>query len=345
MANNEGYHFDRVDQFSAELTEYVKKNVNPNIDSHRAKWEYIQGEKKPIFYVVKKNNTTSLLGTQALIHIEGNYKGQRTSTGKSECTFIDNELRGTAAFKELYTTFLETAFNENIDIVWGLTSAVKIWKEKLNFDFADFVIHDFILTNSPNFKAANKKSFVHGFFEKFRSKRKIKNLATRHIAIKAVSELTEEDVQWRKNVLTKLNTPFFIGSDKAYYSWRITQNPYITYSIWKFEKEKEMIGYIITSKIKNRLIIHEWLTCDLKSISEQLHIIRQQLISFHEEIYYFGNLQHPINKAIHEQWISQGGSVKISNWAGLVVKSNHPDIDSHDIQNGFINLLWTEGVN
>jgi hypothetical protein len=69
------------------------------------------------------------------------------------------------------------------------------------------------------------------------------------------------------------------------------------------------------------------------------------LISFHEEIYYFGNLQHPINKAIHEQWISQGGSVKISNWAGLVVKSNHPDIDSHDIQNGFINLLWTEGVN
>lgn len=344
MEHNQEVFFKRVTVFSDEIIGFLKQNVNSRIDELKAKWEYFESERPPIFFVVKNKKDQSL-GAQALIHINAFYKGKRLSTGKSECTFLDDSLRGSTIFKDLYHEFMDTAKNENVELIWGLTSATKIWKNKLNFDFADFVIEDFKLFNSPNYKAALKKSKIHQYVAGIVDMYRLRKLPTFGLTIKEISELTQEDIEWRTRVLNELKTVFFIGVDKDYFDWRIKRNPFVSYKMWKIEKGQEFLGYIISSERSNRFVIHEWITSDISSIGVQLNLIRKNLVSFHQEIYYFGNLSHPINEGIRRAWIEQGGVIKTSNWAGLVVKANTSEVDAMDVKEGLINLLWTEGVN
>jgi hypothetical protein len=344
MEHSQEVFFKRISVFSDEIIGFLRKNVNPNIDESKAKWEYFESERPPIFFVVKNKKDQSL-GAQALIHINAFYKGKKTFTGKSECTFLDDSLRGSTIFKDLYHEFMSTAKNENVELIWGLTSATKIWKNKLSFDFADFVIEDFKLSNSPNYKAALKKSKIHQYVASIIDRYKLRVLPTLGLTIREISELSHEDVEWRTHVLNELKTVFFIGVEKDYFDWRLKRNPFVSYKIWKIEKGQDLLGYIISSQRNNRFVIHEWITSDIPSIGTQLNLIRKNLVSVHQEIYYFGNLNHPINDGISRAWIEQGGVIKTSNWAGLVVKSNTKEVDAMNVKEGLINLLWTEGVN
>lgn len=334
--------FFNIPHFSESNIAFIKKNVNPNINIELANWEFVQPSKRLIFCVLKHND--EIKGSQGLIHVEAYYKGKIIRTGKSECTFLDSSFRGTNAFYLLYNHFLKTAWDDGISIVWGLTSAIKIWREKLAFDVADMCIYDMSVPKSLLYNKHGKRSW---FFKKASQVLDIfennKNYL-QNFRLELIPSLSENDILWKQFVLEKLNTPFYIGTHVDYYNWRIKDNPYLTYQIWKIYKNNSLSGYIVISTKNQKVIIHEWITDDIIDIPNQLKMIQKHLVNYDQTLYYFGNITHPINKAILSAFQESGGKSNLSNWAGLVAKSHNLEVNAQDLKNGLINFLWTEGV-
>ncbi len=337
------FRIQRIDDFSEAIVAFINRNVNKHATQQRLNWEY-QTDRRRLLFLTLQDEKDNIKGSQALVPIVGCYKGQIIETGKSECTYVDQDLRGSRAFGDLYDAFLDWSAKEEYSVIWGLTSAVKIWKEKLKFDVAEMIIFHFDIHNSGVLTNWNQLSGWKREMNKIKARWQLKELDTRGWTAKASDAIMVEDVEWRNNILHQAATSFYIGTSAEYYQWRVTDNPYIKYSVWRLMKDGERRGCVITSRSKGRLWIHEWIFSHQEEVAQQFNLIRKCIARYDDRIGYLGNRTHPINGAIENVFISNKGTINPSDWAGLVVKSNDPQINSNDLKDGLINLLWTEGV-
>jgi hypothetical protein len=337
------YRIQRISDFSSAIVAFINRYVNEKANQQRLNWEY-QIDRRALLFLTLQDEEDNIKGSQALIPILGCYKGQIIETGKSECTYVDQDFRGSQAFGDLYNSFLQLSEKEAYSLIWGLTSAVKIWKEKLNFEVADMIIFHFDLHNSRGLANLNQLPRWKREMIKLKARFQLKKFDTGGWTAEACDTLSSEDVEWKASILQQLGTPFYIGTSAQYYQWRVTDNPYIKYSVWRLMKEGVRGGYLITSQSKGRLWIHEWIFSNELDAAQQFNLIRKKIARYDERIGYVGNRSHPINKSIENIFISNNGTFSQSDWAGLVVKSNDPKINATDLKDGLINLLWTEGV-
>lgn len=337
------YKIDRITEFSDEVVNFVIQEVNQNASLSRLNWEY-RTKQYPLLFFVLNDQEDRISGTQALIPIQGCYKGQLIETGKSECTFVGKQYRGTRAFKDLYEAFLKASDEQGLKLVWGLTSAVKIWKEKLAFDFAEMIIFHFDLPNSGNYIQWKRLSWLRHWRTKLTVKRSLRQLPLGDWTMTPIHQITPELVQWRAQVLEAMQTTFYIGTNEDYYKWRLQENPYHDYGIWKFMSGVVMKGLLITSKANGRVWIHEWIVQEEEDAVFQFNLIRRNLARYNDRIGYLGNRTHPMNQIIEKVFIDNKGTINVSDWAGLVAKSNIGSVDALDLKDALINLLWTEGV-
>jgi hypothetical protein len=339
----QNFSIQNIQSFSEALVAFIRKNVHSRVNLDRLKWEYLSSPHPLIFCIIQGDE--DILGTQGMIHIDAYYNGNIIKTGKSECTFVDISLRGSEAFSALYTRFLQTSWESGVPLIWGLTSAVKIWGKKLAFEVAEMCIYDFVLPKSHFYHRHGSKSIFHKKFSQILVFFKSKKNNPKHYLLEFVSCLSAEDIRWKIRALEHYNTSFFIGTDIFYYDWRVYGNPYNTnYRTLKIYKEGILSAYLIISESHKKVTIHEWITHDVNEVPAQLQLVKRNILKYNQSIYYFGNRTHPLNGAIEKAITDEGGRITKSNWAGLVAKSNDMGIKAADLQNGLINLLWTEGV-
>lgn len=103
-------------------------------------WEYKSNHPDSFVFTVIKDGD-KIVGTQGMIPIYLNIRGKKRLSGKSENSLLNSKYRGGTLFKNLYDFAMSLCKSREMCCVWGFTSAVKIWREKLGFYVYEDIIN------------------------------------------------------------------------------------------------------------------------------------------------------------------------------------------------------------
>lgn len=96
-------------------------------------WEFDEGTFGKSIYVIAEDDG-KIIGTNCVIPINLiTSKNETIRSGKSEDTLVDPEYRGQKIFYKIYEFLFEKCREENIQVIWGFTSANKPF-ENLGFN-------------------------------------------------------------------------------------------------------------------------------------------------------------------------------------------------------------------
>lgn len=321
-----------------------------------------------IFTILKDKKT--IIGSQGMLPFSLMFD-KSVLTGKSENSLLDPQYRGGTLFQDLYDFAMDQCEERKMEVIWGFTSAVYVWKNKLQFNVFEGVMHQAI--NIINLKAAIKASLTslkqtnrNQLIKKslklimpivligFKIKSSIQQRfylrhsnENRNIIIKARLE-SESDIKQLFQRFREQN-PNLISIDQSndFIDWRIYNNPNLNYKTYFAYENGHLKGYcyITVNKKLERGYLTD-LTFENKQIGKAL--LTKALSCFKDEkvsfAIFYGNFE---NSLVMRTW-------KLLKWAGFRKKRNpmavvirnisFQDPERIDnISNWHMTGLWTEG--
>jgi hypothetical protein len=281
----------------------------------------------------------------------------KIATAKSETSFLNSKYRGNNYFENLYNKVLTDTAQIGTQIVWGFTPAVKVWKNKLNFDVVSSNIShvEIVLSKYPTniqIKKFSKgkisywpKLIIYTLLRKFEKKTDYQNNQS---DLYVQSDFPEFNLinSFQVELARKYSLDVYLDMNAEYVNWRIINNPRLNYKTLFFYRDKKLLGYIIYNIKDSRLSV-----ADISFLYEETgREILYYLLNLESQkintIFYFGNDDSEFSKILFKLFSDFKANIFKSDWANTVIKDISKDkafVSHLDTSKWFINGLWTEG--
>jgi len=324
-------------------------------------WEYKGNHPDSfVFTVIKDNN--GIVGMQGMIPIYLNIRRKKCLSGKSENSLLNSKYRGGTLFKDLYDFAMSLCKSREMCCVWGFTSAVKVWRERLGFFvYEDIMSGSTLVLNwrrqiSPILESKQdiaRKIAKSVFFLLLRFYSSLSSSVYAFLKKKEKQFSAEQKLRSPGDVVAlyeRLRTDYadlvHIEQDKKYIDWRVFNNPNVEYATL-FAYEHDLLrAYCYAALTSNGEAFlsdftfesHEAGDFVLKTI---LATLRERKIA---SVHFVGNFKNPIIARVFEL-LGRHGFVMRKGFSPFVLKNISYEHEEHlrDIRNWYINGLWTEG--
>jgi hypothetical protein len=320
-------------------------------------WEYRSNYPNlSVFTVLRADN--KIVGSQGMIPIYLDIKGQTCLSGKSENSLLDPKYRGGDRFKKLYDLAMSLCQARKMSCVWGFTSATRVWKDKLGFSVYEDAIYRSVLILSPRefvSSILHRKNIIddigrtigavffylyswRGFVYRQLKKSRIA------ISIRQKPDSTNDVDELHQRLLSKHSDFIHIKQDEKYISWRVFNNPNVKYATFFGYHENVLKAYCYVAMTSRKEAYLSDLTFE---DYEAGNILLRTILDFCKGkivvMYFIGNVKNPLSNTVFDL-LKKNGFIK-SSYSPFVLKNLSYDDEKYlyDMKNWYINGLWTEG--
>lgn len=317
-------------------------------------WEYkTYKPTKSVFVSAKVNE--KIVATQGMLPIYIQIRGKLILSGKSENTLLLPEYRGTGVMKKLYEFAVENCIANEMQFLWGFTTAVKAFE---SYGFQSFEGVQ-LLARRGDFWIILKTILNNGSPLRRRVVQIGKLILKISLSLQNVTlnqfnctteyelrrELTYEDdlKDLFDRLALKNKNAIFIKYDKEYLKWRVREHPFIKYIEYQVYSSNSLKAFAIVSLSNNILSISDLTSEDNNATGLLLNTILKDFNKKAIEFRILINTQDILNQDVLRQLFKFGFSAG-NKWNFIVrnlIKDNNDDI--FNIHNWHINGLWTEG--
>jgi hypothetical protein len=266
--------------------------------------------------------------------------------------------------------------------VWGFTSAVKVWRHKLNFQVYETDMTDakIVLNRTATF-FMNLKSEIRSFYTSWRTKRTTLRKAMRTVwgkmkggggkrkgdegpvlpkiekDIKVTKNFTIEDalrsIKDIEHLYNRLRDRYpnliHMNFDKRYIKWRIENNPHVNYSHYFVYEEDKLRAYCYFNPKDDKRITHlSDLTFEDIGAGKFLldHLLKELKSRKFAYMNFLGNRSNPLMAMVLALLRSRGAKLTPNSQAFVLRNVLYPDEKVlYNMENWYLNGLWTEGSN
>jgi len=329
-------------------------------------WEY-KGNYPDLFVFTIIKDNDRVVGTQGMIPIYLNIKGEIHLSGKSESSLMDPEYRGGGRFKELYDFAMTLCKTRKMCCVWGFTSAIqaiKVLRDKLGFSFYEDAMHISTLILKPRpfitsilkskqntvTKIAELIAFTFRYLYSFARKLtyftyKYLERTSREISIEQRLRSVSDVSELYKRLWAKHPDLIHIEQDEKYFAWRISNNPNVEYATFFAYEDNVLRAYCYVALADNgEAYLSDFTFEDYQAggflLEAIVNLFRKRKI---DSVNFVGNIRNPLMATIFNL-LEKNGFIK-RHFTPFVLKNISYTDEKRlcDIRNWYINGLWTEG--
>ena len=323
-------------------------------------WEYKGNYPNLFVFTIIKDND-KVVGTQGMIPIYLNIGEEIHLSAKSESSLLDPKYRGGERFKELYDFAMTLCKARKMCCVWGFTSAVKVWRNKLGFSvYEDDMYISTLVLKPRQFIASIRKSkqdiviktakslavmLLYLYSSARRFTYKFLKRTSREISIEQRLRSVSDVNELYKRLRAKYADLIHIGLDEKYIAWRISSNPNVEYTTFFAYKDSLLRAYCYVALANNREAYLSDLTFEDSGaggllLEAILNLFCKRKIT---SVCFMGNIRNPLMATVFSL-LKKNGFIK-KNSTPFVLKnvSYAHEKCLYDIRNWYINGLWTEG--
>jgi len=342
------------------------------------KWEYKGNYPDNFVYgvIVDKGR---IAGTQGMLPIDINILGKKHFSGKSESSLLDSDYRGGTLFTDIYEYTMSLCKDRKMSCVWGFTSAVKVWRHKLNFQVYENDMTDarIVLNRTATF-FMNLKSEIRSFYTSWRTKRTTlrKAMGTVWGKLKGGGggkgesgpplPKIDQDIKVSKNYKLE-NAPrsvkdiellykrlrkkypnlIHMNLDEKYIKWRIKNNPHINYKHYFVYEGDNLRAYCyFNPKREKRVAYLSDLTFEDLGAGKFLldHLLKELKSQKYAYMNFLGNRSNPMMALVLSLLQSKGAKLTPNSQAFVLRNVLYSDEKVlYNMENWYLNGLWTEG--
>jgi len=319
-------------------------------------WEYRSHHPDLVVFTVAEDDER-IAGTQGMIPIHLGFRGRAYLSGKSESSLLGPQYRGGETFQKLYAFAMSLCRAKGMRCVWGLTTATKVWRDKLFFSVHDDAIYTsvsvlrlslpeehnktdkmsvYVLTTLAYlYSSVRRRLFLHRISAKGRRFSIEQNLRS----------YRDLDLLYER-LATEHPDLIYIRQDEDYFTWRISNNPNVRYmSCFLYEQDLLQSYCYIGTGSRSTAYLTDFTFVDddagaylLKEVLERLHNRKVARVSF------LGNVKNPLISTVFNL-LKRCGFIKGRSPLAVVMRSITCEDEEviHDVKNWYLNGLWTEG--
>jgi hypothetical protein len=320
-------------------------------------WQYFSyTEFNHVFTLLRDKD--QLIGLQGMLPIPLYCNGKNIYSGKSENSFLAKNYRGKKLFELLYNFALNDCKKKGMIFVHGFTSAIYVWRNKLNFVVDEGAIKQtWLIVNTKRFWQLNLQSNGNiilnvgkTLFHLIKHFCRINYQNRPNLSGYSLEDelKNSNDIEIFQNKFTQNNPDtYFIQLTVDFYKWRILENPFVKYKKYYFYQGESLEGIAILAEQTGG----RW---HLSEFSTNNHTIEKQFLSYIIKdlkkincsiLLYTANSKHPVMKKHFFLFKSfSGGPLYI--FLPFVLKNiKASGKETINMSNWYVNGLWTEGFN
>jgi hypothetical protein len=325
-----------------DVIDFLDEVLDRPVDKINWDWEF--NRKGTLFHYCKSEN--KIIATQSMLPINLTYGIKKVKSYKSESTFIVKEFRGKKIFEGLYSSIVLDVWQNNGQLIWGFTPAIKAWKN--NFNFNSNI--DSIYSVQTRFRIDNQTNKTIDYFKKFIG---IPILFLNRLSLKSGQKKIKIKSIESNRKMFELNKKFLISNqylgidlDQDYLEWRLNQNTFLNYNYLEILVQNEKIGFAIYTVSNGCANLTSIRILDEKFLKVSLGSLCDFILNKHQEakhISYWGNIENKLNKTIFSYLNRRFASKKrLDKSRILVYKFNK--LEEIPSEKWLIDSLWTEGI-
>jgi GNAT superfamily N-acetyltransferase len=326
-------------------------------------WEYKANHPECSVFLIAEAEGR-IIGTQGMIPIPLNIRGKKGLTGKSENAFVDRSYRGRDLFQKMYDRAVTMCGERGMCCVWGLTRnklVSKVLRDKFHFAVYEDVIQTYALTlrggalpeviqtkvRTRFATALVWSSYIYSLLCRytFSGALNSSNIREGKDVVIENDARTENDLkQLYDRLRLKHDRLIHVEQDSSYLTWRLVNNPSLQYTTY-FLYERGMLKAYCYLNIKDEIAHITDFTCEDRIngailLKRVIHDLRKQRARF---VLFMGNPSNPLT-SLTLALIKRIGFLRLSILQfSFVLKNISCEVNISDLQDWYINGLWTEG--
>jgi len=331
---------------------FLNRYYSPRRTLEQWKWEYLDRDPCTFLFIGRKGGR--VVATQGMLREDLVLDGANVISGKSETSMLAEELRGTGVFKDMYGHYLDLVRKDGMDLVWGITTAVKVWRDKLGFQMLGDSIRGCALTIKPGRAIISEVRSNSSL--KVRIYRGMKSLTSAPIgrriaayAADAPADYVDFQGEMLADELKRLYSDTE-GSERVTLAmcddligWRISRNPQIEYQLAVDTRTTDESWCLWGIDRGRRACVSDiWCKDEAKidaMIRWVLHrCIEEKVVSLR----FIGNIQNPILRRTHQILVGLGARTD-DQGLGFFVKWLGERRELPEWEKWRVTGLWTEG--
>jgi len=323
-------------------------------------WEYATHlPSLSVFTVAKHRNR--IVGTQGMLPIYLNIRGQRHLTGKSESSLMERDYRGGTIFRDLYAYAMAICEAQGMCCVWGFTSAVSVWRDKLGFSVYEGVMQTYALalTRGPIPETKGRKRgalsrsalstastlfYLYCLIRRTFFK-KIQNVDHENFVVEEKLRNISDLDRLYERLRVRNDEMIHIVLHPEYISWRITENPNVKYRTCFLYDGELLRAYTYLNIDKDNVVRLTDFTAEdevsaVVLLDYLLTVLSMDKVRF---LLFMGNIKNPLIREVLSVFKKAGffrlGTFRMS----FVLKNISCEESLNQVSNWYMNGLWTEG--
>jgi hypothetical protein len=239
-------------------------NRNRTADLHS--WEWFKSPYKNKSYVLLDQNK-NIIGHHGVLTIKTNYKNKTYVAGKTENTIMQKG-KGSLYFKNELQMHKEYIKEYDFIITTAAYGVIKKIRTKLGYKYFASYISYIKITTFKTLSAKINNIFLKNIFniatyvlDLFIFKAKTNNKY-----IQKSQKIKQEDISDIEFLYNKIKNNIGLSQirNKEFLKYRVLENPYIDFYVFKLYDKKDFCGYIIYSISNNKVNIEDLLFIDSK---------------------------------------------------------------------------------
>jgi len=312
-------------------------------------WEYRTHHPDLVVFTVVEDDDR-IVGTQGMIPIYLRFRGGTYLSGKSESSLLSPEYRGGKTFQKLYAFAMSLCKAKGMCCVWGLTTAAKVWRDRLLFSVYTDAIYTSVSVLNPRLALSGTSSltsckYLYGCVQRRLLSRR-KPVESRRFSIEQDLRSYRDLDHLYERLATKHADLIYIRQDEDYFRWRISNNPnarYMTCFLYEHDLLQSYC-YVNTANSPTAYLTDFTFVDDdagsylLQKVLERLGHRNVVWVSF------LGNVKNPLISAVFNV-LKRFGFIEERSPLAVVTKNIMCEDEeiTRDVRNWYLNGLWTEG--
>ncbi|RKX22390.1 MAG: hypothetical protein DRP35_02035 [Candidatus Zixiibacteriota bacterium] len=341
-----------------EVISFHNRLYNDKRTSEQWLWEY-KSEYPDNYVFTVALDENRIISTQGMLPIITVLKGKNLLCSKSENSLLDTDYRGKTIFHDLYEYAMDKCEKKGMRFVFGLTTAVKVMEKKLGFHV--YVDAMYKLTTSLNFGAAQRDIFYskRNIFKKIVKsmlvsyqhitssfkRRNIKSKSDNYSVKQKLIDIKDMDIFY-KHLRDQYPNLIHLYQDEIFMRWRIHNNPFIEYKTYFLYQGERLKAYCyFNSQDRITAYLSDFTFEDTEAGIFLLEKIMTDLCK--EKIAYISFVGNVKNDLINKTFklLKKSGFTSSGFMPFIIRNISFEDEDYlYDINNWYINGLWTEGT-
>jgi len=307
-------------------------------------WQYKTHNPDHVVFTVVEDEDR-IVGTQGMIPIHLTFGVGTYLSGKSESSLLDPEYRGGKTFQELYDFAMSLCKAKGMCCVWGLTTAIEVWRRKLLFSVHTNTMYTAVSVLNLRPSVRTSCRYLYAYVRRHLSPHE-KSAKRRRFSIEQHLRSYRDLDHLYQRLAAKHANLIYIRQDEDYFTWRISNNPNARY-MTHFLYENDLLQsycYINTANQSTAYLTDFTFVDDdagsylLQEALEKLQNMNVVWVSF------LGNAKNPLISTVFNL-LKKFGFIKRRSPLAVVIKNINCEEEKtiYDVRNWYLNGLWTEG--